>query len=173
LGQTLNLNPGRATALPYFVAMKTYPVLYTLKVWLSSVLAAPYIGMILEFSGSGSHREIMDMLCLYIIIIVVETALTFFVWVVFWGLTEIMVRTMSDVRDIRLAASLTGLVIASLICWLIDSDDPFSFKDIVFDVALGNCFCIFAGCWYFNIASRIPNQPLSSSNTDEHEQTTL
>jgi hypothetical protein len=152
--------------------MERRPIFYTLKVWLWSVVISPVIAGLIQFYFSDGKMADMGSVMLYPIILVFEVLLTFLLWVLFWALTAICNNFIKNDAGFRLAASLVGLAIAAVLCWGFGEDVGYSLEDIIFNTALANCLCIFAGCWYFNIRRPIADTHPSTINTNPYEQAT-
>lgn len=152
--------------------MKRQPALYTFKVWLWSATLSPIVAAVLQFYYQHANSIGVDSLEAYPAIVFLELLITVLLWILFWALTALFSNLLKDDIAFRWTASITGLIIASALCWLISQIASCSLGNIFFDITLANCLCIFAGCWYFNIGKPATSTNLPTINTDTHEQTT-
>ena len=139
--------------------MKFYSLRYSLRVWLSSVMVAPLIYIIIQsYTGADKFNSDAGM-GMYPIIVLIEVMFSFATWLVFWGITELtaiyltkpLIRKWLLFGVAMLATIGTFLLIARM-------DIRISIHDITFDMMLSNCLCIGAGCWFFSLGPPITLQ---------------
>lgn len=107
----------------------------------------------------------------YPAIVLFEIVVTSLLWILFWASAATWSNMVKDDTAFRCAASCTGLAIAAVLCWLMTKGDHISLDNLFFTVSLANCFCIFAGCWYFDIGRSVTTALPTTITTEKHEQT--
>ena len=135
--------------------MEYRPFIYGLKVWVSSVLIAPFVTTVLQCCADRSISNAISCLGLYPLIVVFELAFSFMTWLVFWFVIEMTARLTAKSQLIKLIASLTGALLTPATFRLLGPFDSFSLSDIIFALMVSNCLCIVCGCWVFNPVPKI------------------
>jgi hypothetical protein len=138
--------------------MKFHSLFYSLKVWLSSVLLAPLICILVQWWFDPNSIGVEAFSWLYPIVVFSELILSLLTWFLFWGIIEISGIFLMNRLIQRWLIFISSVILSAstllLLCWPITRH---SFNDIFFDVGLCNCICIGAGCWVFRLGPRQPN----------------
>jgi len=140
--------------------MKYDPFRYSLKVWSTSVIAAPVLAFILYalFSKTG-FAEFRDQPVTAIIpwtffYILFQFLFSLPVWLFFWLIISIIIKTMSNSRDQRLLISLIGMLLTvGAFLFVFGQRALFEYKSVFCYLLYSNCFFIGAGAWYFDLTS--------------------
>ncbi|MGZ3777896.1 MAG: hypothetical protein ACXVAZ_09555 [Mucilaginibacter sp.] len=76
--------------------MKYYPIWYSLKVWLGSMLVGPLIATLLQYCISDNlERSTVLLTLLYPPAILVVALVTFFVWLIFLFIIYLIIRVVA------------------------------------------------------------------------------
>lgn len=141
--------------------MKYYSFNYSLKVWLTSVLAAPVLYSIAQHYLQLHQDDDGSILQVYPIIIMIEAGLSFAGWLVFWGITALSQRFLAgSTRKKNLLFAVGMLLTINVFVLSPLRNGDFAFNDIAFDLMLCNCLCVGAGCFIFRL------EPPLSGNLD-------
>jgi len=131
--------------------------LYSLKVWLTSVVVAPILFSGIRISIPGLYRETgVELLSKFFEscfgLIFIELFFSFVIWLIFLVAVQIIVTCVSNEILRRWTLFITGLVLTMapfiiLMPWgeILDITDFFT------GIMLCNCFCISWGVWYYKL----------------------
>ncbi|MBS1530900.1 MAG: hypothetical protein JSU01_11365 [Bacteroidetes bacterium] len=136
--------------------MKYYPLYYSAKIWLSSVVTGPFIAMLIACCTNGDHGDTtiyLVLLCPPAVILVVF--ITFFIWLVFWLLIRLIVRIVSGVFPQKCWITFAGMVLTIGLFYLVENGNPFLPQNEVFPLMIGYTAGICAGVWYFDLAKPV------------------
>jgi hypothetical protein len=132
--------------------MKYYSLRYSLRVWLTSVLLAPLIYIIVQWVLSSNRFDPDSVLGFYPIIVFFELIFSFVTWLIFWGITELTAIFLMKKSLRKWLMFIAGISLTAGTFLLFSLPvNSFSFNDISFDLMLSNCFCIGIGSWYFRL----------------------
>jgi len=136
--------------------MKYYPIWYSLKVWLGSMLVGPLAATVLEYCISGDLKgSAVYLLCLYPPATLVIAIVTFFVWLIFWAIINLIIRIVPELFPQKCWITFAGMVLTMGLFYLFADGDLFSPKNEFFPLVLGYTTGITAGVWYFDLARPI------------------
>ncbi|MGZ3945952.1 MAG: hypothetical protein ACXVJB_13485 [Mucilaginibacter sp.] len=136
--------------------MKYYPIWYSLKVWLGSMLVGPLIATLLQYCISDNlERSTVLLTLLYPPAILVVALVTFFVWLIFLFIIYLIIRVVPELFPQKFWIMFAGMVLTMGLFYLFTEGNPFSVKDGLFSVMIGYASGITAGVWYFDLAKPI------------------
>jgi len=129
--------------------MKYYALSYTFKVWLTSLLVAPPIYLVIDYysypkQSNFSLPDLGSLLQGYFGFIMVGAVLSFITWLVFWGVGVIAYRNTTNYAHRKLIMSLIGgilTVLTFLPFFLLDD----SFSGFPTAIMFSYFFCIVIG----------------------------
>ena len=146
---------------------------YSLKVWLTGVVVAPFLILIFiycqDYSLSMNFKEsILPGLGIYLICIVFELVFSFITWIVFMLAIRLIIKLPCTALKKTMAIFITGILLtvatfASIMLPLGFFDNN---SDIGFTIAMigCNCACIGFGVWFYKL--KLP-QPSPAVETGE------
>ena len=137
--------------------MKHNSFLYSLKVWLTSVVLSPVIYvLLLAIRQVADLREMLNtgiwMISEYIIFVVAQFIFSFITWILFVAVILISAR-ISMAQTFRkwiIFFAGIGLTVATFILML-SPFDLFNDANGLINLMYANCFCIGWGVWYYNL----------------------
>ncbi|WP_428330492.1 hypothetical protein [Mucilaginibacter sp.] len=136
--------------------MNVNPFLYSLKVWLSSVVVAPFFYLIIQYYVRPIHtQDIADStlspLSNYFFFTFLELILSFLTWVAFTILVYIIVGLClkHPLRIWLLFAA--GIILTFATFLLIGFPIEFKYDDPFFYLPFCNSFCIGWGIWFYRL----------------------
>jgi hypothetical protein len=136
--------------------MRYYPISYSAKVWLGSMLLGPLVATVLEYCISldleGSAKFLV---LLYPLALLVIALVTFFVWLIFWAIINLIIRIVPELFPQKCWITFAGMVLTMGLFYLFDEGDLFSPKNELFPLVLGYAAGITAGVWHFDLARPI------------------
>ena len=133
--------------------MPSNSIIYSLKIWLTSVLLAPVI-YIVAISFKQNHQDfstlILDQLSIYLICIFFGSFLSFFTWLLF--LLSIKATTLYaySIKQCKFIISFIG-VLLTIGTFALFLSPSISIHDDLFSLMLGNCICITGGTWFYEL----------------------
>ena len=151
--------------------MKYYSLFFSLKVWLSSALITPAVFIPLQLFTTAGKQDLAEF-AVYPFLVIFEIAFSFFTWIMFWALIELLVRLTNDRILRKIMISLMGVVLTfgtfKVFSLLDGSDSYMNF----FELMVTNAIVIALGSWYFNIEPKnnpeTLTDPLSSIRPHEN-----
>jgi hypothetical protein len=129
--------------------MKYYPLVYSLKVWLTSVLLAPIIVFTIESLDSIKAKDfslsfLWTSLQLYFAFILLGSILSIITWLIYWLTSILTYQYTTNIVHRKLIMSLMGAVLTVLTFLLFfSSGDIFNGFPIAIMASYG--FCIVGG----------------------------
>jgi len=131
---------------------------YSLKVWSTSVIAAPVLAFVLYALFSKTwFAEFTDQPVTAVIpwtffYILFQFLFSLPVWLFFWLIISIIINTISNPRDQKLLISLTGMLLTVGAFYFVFGQRTLLNYKLVFCYLLcSNCFFIGAGAWYYDL----------------------
>jgi hypothetical protein len=130
---------------------------YTLKVWITSVLFAPVLFILLsaiinQLGFKSVLKSIPAEVMVYIAYVAFELVLSSVTWILFWLITVLWALIPFEPVVRKWFIFLTGLIltIGTFMATLLHSNFfDIHNNDVI--LMLANCFCIGFGVWYFKL----------------------
>lgn len=130
-------------------------LIYSLKVWLSSVAISPLIYLILNACFSQMRGGFFEQLEIYPMFVLFEVIFSFVTWLIFWAIVEVT-RILPSSFSRKLIIFIFSIILSmGTVLALFASEMRFSLSDMIFDFGIANCICIGAGCWFFRLGPKI------------------
>lgn len=137
--------------------MKVHTILYSLKVWATSVFVAPVLFFIASAlrlfpQFNGMFRSFFAELTMYPVYVLFGLVLSFVTWLIFWFTIAIweLIPFTPLVRTWFICLTGILLTIITFIATLIPVNF-FNVNNNDFILMLSNCICIGFGTWYFKL----------------------
>ena len=137
--------------------MTVNTILYSLKVWLTSVFFAPALFLIVNvfmnhLGARDIARSVRSELMVYIAYVIFEAVLSFITWLLFWLIITLwqLVPFGPLVRKWFIFATGLLLTIGTFAATLIPSNF-FDIRNNDVILMLANCLCIGFGTWYYKL----------------------
>jgi hypothetical protein len=141
--------------------MKCHSFSYSVKVWFTCVLLAPFLffsmGFFLTNHRDDSVTWIVPACLLFSFFEMLFSILT---WLLFWMIAELIAGFVYSRIWRKLLASIVGVALTLATFALFPFFDSFTTSNNDYILMLCNCACIGAGALYFNTAS--PKQPTTT-----------
>jgi hypothetical protein len=144
-------------------------LLYSIKVWLTGVLAAPAIvTFIYWIPGTNDSMPGTAIIPFYLLLVTFEFMFSFFTWLIFWALIMLIMFHINNRKLQRRLVFITGIAL-TIITFAACSLLMFSllFDPISLALMLINCVCIGCGIWLFFPAAEFIFPP---TLPESHEQ---
>ncbi|ASU35808.1 hypothetical protein [Mucilaginibacter xinganensis] len=139
--------------------MKCNSLTYSLNIWLTSVVVAPVLFLIVTSTMKGSHLinavdvpESISICCLLMLVQLIFSLLT---WLLFMLIIKAIVNLCDYERLWKPLIFITGILLTAGSFRAVFSD-IFSNADELFYLMLCNCVCIGAGTLFYKLKSIIP-----------------
>lgn len=135
--------------------MKNY-VIYSLKVWLGSVLIGPVVAALLEYCISLRIEGALSFLIfLYPPVILLIVLISFLTWLVFWLVINVIIRIVPEMVPQKCWITLAGITLTLGTFYLFLQGDIFSLKNDLFPAIVGYATGITVAVWYFDPAKPV------------------
>jgi hypothetical protein len=132
--------------------MKYYPICYSAKVWLGSILIGPIISAIAEYCISRSFEGAgVLLILLYPPMMLLVTIISFFAWLIFWVLIVIIIRIVPERFPQKCWITLAGIVLTAGLFYLVSDCNPAVLLKDFLTPLIGYTGGITAGVWYFHL----------------------
>lgn len=97
----------------FFIGKQSNSIVYSLKVWLTSVIVAPIIYLIVSDLQSQNHYDsfIIKQLYLYGICIIAGTLFSFITWMLFLLIIKVLTIYFHNVKAIKIITSVLGMLL--------------------------------------------------------------
>jgi uncharacterized membrane protein HdeD (DUF308 family) len=129
---------------------------FSLKVWLTSVFIAPAIFIIANtyvesFNKHTSYRDYFSPGD-YLFIFFFELISTFVLWLLFWGIIELVLWYCHNQQFQRWLIFIPGLLLTAIIPLLLaDPGSILNFNNFMFIPMMANMLCIGSCCWIYKL----------------------
>ncbi len=125
-------------------------LLYSLKVWLTSVLLSPvlYIVLIVIKNFDVSLR-LYSFGSTYILLVLFSFLFSFLTWFVFFLIIMVISNYACSETIARVIICITGMTMTAATFRLTIFQNGFTISDIYIYLMFANCFCIGAGSWIY------------------------
>ncbi|HZX59153.1 MAG TPA: hypothetical protein VFE54_10515 [Mucilaginibacter sp.] len=144
---------------------------YSVKVWMSSVLAAPFIFVVVvQFISRDPEDGLGNLISFYLLFAVFECIFSLLTWLMFWMLTMLIVININNWNIQRWLIVLLGigLTMSTFAMFAPMLDNPFRLNSTMFPLMLINTICIACGTWLFYPDRQQPLLPNNyKSESDE------
>jgi len=136
--------------------MKYYPIWYSLKVWLGSMLLGPLAAALLQYCITGDQEgSAIFLSLLYPPAILVVALITFFIWLIFLFIIYLIIRVVPELFPQKCWITFAGMALTMGLFYLVAGGDLHSAKDGLFSPMIGYTSGITAGVWFFDLARPI------------------
>lgn len=148
--------------------MKHQYLLYSVKVWMGSVLGAPYLFFAIGFFTTKHSNNYMDLIPACMLFSFFEMLFSLLTWLMFWMLIELLVVLVMNKALQKCLASLIGISLTCLTFKIFPFFDSFDTTNNDYLLMLCNCACIGAGALYFDLGKSQRRQVnIAKPNYDE------
>ena len=130
---------------------------YSLKVWLTSVMVAPLLFIMLTYCSEGfHHRDMHELLHSsifgYMAFVFLEVCLSTITWFVFLVAVQYTVTIVSKPNLRIWLVFIEGILLtAGTFMVVLSPNDVFNISDKITVMMLCNCLCMGWGIWYYDL----------------------
>jgi intracellular septation protein A len=137
-----------------------YSLSYSLKVWLTSVLAAPLILIATDYCFYHKSIDFNSMFQIYFMLTIAGAIFSLITWLIFWGAANLACHYIPDSIKRKLIMCFSGIILTIITCLLIflEDDMGLSLDDTIIYIILAYCMCIAAGSLFYNLG---PDESIS------------
>jgi len=141
----------------------TTNLLYSLKVWLTSVVVAPVFYIIIDsYQTADIGQNIGSFGTMYTLLIFVGGVFSFLTWIIFFILTMLIGSCVPNEVIARSVICVIGIILVLATFRLTIFEHGFIVNDDLIYLMLANCLCIGAGTWIYKFSV------YKRSNTSTH-----
>jgi len=136
--------------------MNYQPFRYSLKVWLTSVLVAPAIYIIVQgyielLDKNTSYKDYLNP-GMYLVVAIFELIASFVIWLLFWGIIELIVRFCLIPKLKPWLIFVSGILLTIVPLQFMSGNDLIlDYNNWLFIPMMANMFCIGCGCWIYKL----------------------
>jgi hypothetical protein len=146
--------------------MNTNSILYSLRVWLTSVFLAPLVFVMVETFKNQSYQPgfagfISEKATEYLGCVIFGGIFSFFTWVIFILIIKGLITALSGYPQLKMIIVITG-VLLSAGTFAVFLPESFRFYNEFFYLMSANCMCIGGGAWFYKL--EIGNEADAYSN---------
>jgi uncharacterized membrane protein HdeD (DUF308 family) len=128
---------------------------FTLRVWLTSVLVAPAIYIIVQWYvdsiNNVANREYLNPF-MYLMVVIFELIFSFVIWLIFWGIVEAVVFYCHTKELQRWLIFISAMILTIVpLALLGDFESVIDYKNWMFTPMVANALCIGCGCWLYKL----------------------
>lgn len=133
--------------------MQSNSFVYSVKIWLTSVVLAPLFYLMIQVYLKGNQRSdfgdfISNQITTYIMFVIFSGFFSFFTWVLFFCIVKIITLYFSSVQLAKCIIVAIGLLLTAG-TFAVILPESFNVGDYFFYIMLANCICIAGGsCFY-------------------------
>jgi len=138
--------------------MQSNSFVYSVKIWLTSVVLAPLFYLMIQVYLKGNQRSdfgdfISNQITTYIMFVILSGFFSFFTWVLFFCIVKIITLYFSSVQFAKCIIVAIGLLLTAG-TFAIILPEPFNIGDDIFYIMLANCICIAGGSLFYKLEIR-------------------
>jgi hypothetical protein len=133
--------------------MQSNSFVYSMKIWLTSVVLSPLFYLIIEAYLKGNQRSgfddfISNQITTYIMFVIFSGFFSFFTWVLFLCIVKVITLYFPSVQLAKCIIVAIGLLLTAG-TFAVILPESFNIGDHFFYIMLANCICIASGsCFY-------------------------
>jgi len=139
--------------------MKCNSLTYSLNIWLTSVVVAPVLFLIITSTMNGQHlinavdvAESVSLCCLLMLVQLIASSLT---WLLFMLIIKAIINLCDYERLWKPLIFITGILLTAGSFRAVFSDIFYNVDEFLY-LMLCNCVCIGAGTWIYKLKAIIP-----------------
>jgi len=147
--------------------MKHNAFIYSLKVWLTSVLAAPALFVLISFLIDGTDKwgifnENSNGPFFYFIFVIFGFIFSFITWITFLLTIVLIKRYCTDDQLKKWLICFSGILLTiATFCLVMGPKDLFNDSDGFSNLMYANCACISWGVWFYKLRTAPPEQEIA------------
>jgi hypothetical protein len=140
--------------------MSAIKVIYSIKIWLSSVLISPILYITICFIKYLSHEPKLhndynnELLSTYFLIVICQFIFSLLIWILFLLFIITITTYCEDSRFQKPLISIIGILLTICAFKLVFFQNGFNIHEDFLYLMICNCVCIAGGSWYFKLAKR-------------------
>jgi hypothetical protein len=138
--------------------MRSNSLLYSIKVWLTSVIIAPVIYLLIEsclkrdyYSSITDYMN--EEISKYAMCVLFGGIFSLLTWVIFLFIIKGLIASCPSSRQIKHLIAVAGVVLTAG-TFALAMPEAFHVHNEFFYLMLANCICIAGGSWYYNLEIR-------------------